>query len=694
MLLLFQAFPFALYQEVDNEPAKIYVQNSAYGKSNFVGRKWSRILTEDATFTAPNGTCGYATTAGSATTAGYATTAGSAPASDVYSWAKASTKPSYNFNEIQDAADLGVSIGTVTRRVLLTRTKTNQGYRSRAAIGLTNESGKFSPVILSVGTNDGGTSWMDYTFTADGWFHSEKVRSRNVTIWGNQVTDDSKGLFIQASDWSNRAWITWNGNTETTDYLNIHSVYGNINLTPAKNVGIGTTSPSQKLHVEGNIYANGRASINTTSTTGILNVSRGSTNDYAIDTLGQQRYKYDSGDTSNLSIGLFSSNKCPFIRFTNTLNTYVDLQFVPVLTNNEVTDYLFQIGYSDITTRIFSKNFRIYTAKSLEDSTQVQALQAISNGRILVGSTTQLVRDNTDCRLVVEGNMCTNSTNGSFIKIGGVYLIYDSDSNSIKVAGNAAGTTAANFYATGAVSALGANTSSGGGSGGDVYWSQLINGTGGDEQISASLLHNVTKTLSIYYDENPVAISYNGRSTQGTPVLITRSYAEGRYVKQSGNAIISGTATIGGNMTIGATEAVGSVNSQVIQTLNSRAIYIKTGTAPNYVDGTWSNTSDIRLKDIINNVGASVDQIANAPIFNYKWKSGGVSIMLGSSAQYWQNVFQHAVEIGPENYLYMDYSSVALASAVMVARKVVNHEERIRQLETENEKLRKLLNIA
>lgn len=38
--------------------------------------------------------------AASATNAGYATTAGSAPASDVYSWAKQSTKPSYSFNEI------------------------------------------------------------------------------------------------------------------------------------------------------------------------------------------------------------------------------------------------------------------------------------------------------------------------------------------------------------------------------------------------------------------------------------------------------------------------------------------------------------------------------------------------------------------------------------------------------------------
>ena len=275
------------------------------------------------------------------------------------------------------------------------------------------------------------------------------------------------------------------------------------------------------------------------------------------------------------------------------------------------------------------------------------------------------------------------TTNG--LKIGGATLSWDSNANALKID--------TGFYSETFISALGANSESGGGVG-DVTWSALASSSD-TRQIAASHLSSVTQSLYFLFndDENPT-VTYNGKTNQAVGNILTKSYADGRYVKQSGNAIISGTATIGGNMTIGATEEVGTVNSQVIQTLNRRAIYIKTGTASNFVDGTWSSTSDIRLKDIINNVGASVDQIANAPIFNYKWKSGGVSIMLGSSAQYWQNVFQHAVEIGPENYLYMDYSSVALASAVMVARKVVNHEERIRQLERENEELRRLLNIA
>ena len=276
------------------------------------------------------------------------------------------------------------------------------------------------------------------------------------------------------------------------------------------------------------------------------------------------------------------------------------------------------------------------------------------------------------------GTTISNNTetyrDGAYIQIGGARIVWDNTNKALKVI-QSDNSTAANFYATGAISALGANTSSGGGGGNYV----TIDGTQtitGAKTFNAAVL--ITQKLTVTAG---VDVTGQIRSTNS-------SIACAHDITAGGNLSINGTATIGGQMTIGATVAVGSVSSQVIQTLNSRAIYIKTGTAPNFVDGTWSNTSDIRLKDIINNVGASVDQIANAPIFNYKWKSGGVSIMLGSSAQYWQNVFQYAVEIGPENYLYMDYSSVALASAVMVARKVQNHEDRILKLERENEQLR------
>ena len=58
-------------------------------------------------------------TTGNAATATYATSAGSAPASDVYSWAKAASKPSYSQNEIGSAA-LSATTGTFSGDVTST----------------------------------------------------------------------------------------------------------------------------------------------------------------------------------------------------------------------------------------------------------------------------------------------------------------------------------------------------------------------------------------------------------------------------------------------------------------------------------------------------------------------------------------------------------------------------------------------
>ena len=91
----------------------------------------------------------------------------------------------------------------------------------------------------------------------------------------------------------------------------------------------------------------------------------------------------------------------------------------------------------------------------------------------------------------------------------------------------------------------------------------------------------------------------------------------------------------------------------------------------------------------MSDVEGSVEDIANAPIFNFEWKNAEVhSVLLGSSAQYWKDHLPHAVTTAPNGYLSMDYSAIALAAAVVTARKVVDHEKRIAALERENEELR------
>ena len=66
--------------------------------------------------------------------------------------------------------------------------------------------------------------------------------------------------------------------------------------------------------------------------------------------------------------------------------------------------------------------------------------------------------------------------------------------------------------------------------------------------------------------------------------------------------------------------------------------------------------------------------------------------MLGTSAQHWRDVFQFGVTEGPNTYLFMDYGATALAAAVITARTVQTHEQRIAALEAEITRLQKELN--
>ena len=176
--------------------------------------------------------------------------------------------------------------------------------------------------------------------------------------------------------------------------------------------------------------------------------------------------------------------------------------------------------------------------------------------------------------------------------------------------------------------------------------------------------------------------------------------------------VIAGNAAIGGNISssyrlyvygtgrfnylvVGNTSTVNNtVSCATVETTDSRGLYLKTASGLSvYANGSYSNLSDIRLKNIVSYVGGSAEDIANAPIFNFQWIGTEIpNVILGTSAQYWQKYLPTAVSIAPNGYLSMDYSSVALAAAVITARRVVSHEWRIAALEEENKKLRNEIN--
>jgi len=120
-------------------------------------------------------------------------------------------------------------------------------------------------------------------------------------------------------------------------------------------------------------------------------------------------------------------------------------------------------------------------------------------------------------------------------------------------------------------------------------------------------------------------------------------------------------------------------------------LYVVTGISTDgYLSSKGQNTtSDMRLKTPIRTLDLPIDKIAKAPAIEFAWKDGK-GIDIGSSAQYWQSVLPASVK-ELNNYLTLNYGGAAMVGLISVAKKVVNHEDRITALENENMELRQTI---
>lgn len=132
--------------------------------------------------------------------------------------------------------------------------------------------------------------------------------------------------------------------------------------------------------------------------------------------------------------------------------------------------------------------------------------------------------------------------------------------------------------------------------------------------------------------------------------------------------------------------------SATLNHINATSIETATVTASGKITcQSLTQTSDMRLKNVVRPMDLSVEAIAKAPSFIHQWKRDG-TFDLGSSAQYWKEVSPLFTPRDKDGFLTMQYGKAALLSTIAIARRTVSHEERIRTLESENKKLRAELN--
>lgn len=133
--------------------------------------------------------------------------------------------------------------------------------------------------------------------------------------------------------------------------------------------------------------------------------------------------------------------------------------------------------------------------------------------------------------LDVSGNVTTEGS----LKIGGIYLSYDSANNALRLSKDAAGKEAANFYALGGITAYGASTTGGGGLNASVIsYARIIEGSYTDEDLTSIPNVYAIKALSSRIDNiatelGGLNLSWNnitGKPSTFTPSAHTHKWTE------------------------------------------------------------------------------------------------------------------------------------------------------------------------
>jgi hypothetical protein len=606
----------------------------------------------------------------------------SLPASDVYAWAKAATKPTYTASEV---GALSISGGTIDGNLGLTgyiNTKSHYFFvrnNDNADWVVTNKNWSAEYTLIHSG-NIGSQSvasanklltsngaFMVYQTSAGHLYVGDNIYSSGDThILGNNIrlrygTSASYGLILNSSGnvligttTDNGAKLQVNGSIHTkgvllpnytaiqsylTDGTLVNLMYMNdANLLRIGNsshktaivsayVGIYTTNPAYTLDVNGTfnattIYQNGQ-------------------------TLDKYYLPLSGGTiTNDLTVNGYLSSGKNYIR----LSSY----YLIAGTNWRVTDASWQNEY----TLIHSGNIGSYNAGSatkLQDNTAYTAWgqtffengkpKNVSGEMYDVG---RVVFDNTRTYGIYKGNVFSQGLAETDLVIYSPKTILGWGSTNVLI-----GTTTDNGY--------------------KLY----VNGT---SYFSDSLYVNGNITATAKGTFSDIEAKSLSKHDSGTGYYIGgRNYGLG--VTDGGCLVYAYGNTPISFYTYGSERMRISGNGDVSMYGNLT------------VTGGGAFGSDIRYKAISNYTDIDLATISNAPLFNYKWTDREDSKeYLGTSAQYWLNTaFGNAVNTDNPNFYHLDYGALGVGLAIATARKVVDHEERIATLEKENKELKEKL---
>lgn len=342
-------------------------------------------------------------------------------------------------------------------------------------------------------------------------------------------------------------------------------------ILPNKNVGIGTTSPSYKLHVAGTGYFSGALS--------------------TASTITANGYIYSNE-------GWFQNKKTG----TGLYNSVVDARW-----------YATSSGWISDKKINANAGLAVTGAATLSSTLSVAGAITASNGIVTDYTAGSYIS------MATRTNLIYSTTNNSDSSAHALYRVKDSSGNAVVFGGLGNQVGFYGFYA----SRISANANG-------TDWATYWNASNGQ------LLHS--KALWV-----------------------------GGAVSFTSTLTVTGAVT--GNSTI----------------------YAKTGV---YSDGyvtalNLSTSSDMRLKTVIRDVNITIENIAKAPSFIFKWNENG-QISVGTSAQYWKQILPEAVQ-EINDYYTLQYGNIAMANSITLARETIKLKAQIEKLKRKIKQLEKLI---
>lgn len=177
--------------------------------------------------------------------------------------------------------------------------------------------------------------------------------------------------------------------------------------------------------------------------------------------------------------------------------------------------------------------------------------------------------------------------------------------------------------------------------------------------------------------------SFDGTGNVSGAIENATTITASSHVSVGGNLSVSGTSQLTGHVGIGVTP-----HSTYALRVNGE-VYVSTGL---YSHGYVTALSDIRKKNVIEDIKLDVDAIALARLIRFTWKDGhDTDEHVGGIAQEWQKIIPEAVHESADGTLSMDYGVIGMISAVTLARKVVEQERRLEELEARIKRIEKIL---